>query len=86
MEAHYFQNGCFMQPRQLLKNAGQLKGIRGTIVQGRYDLLCPPSTAHALLKVWPDATFRMVEAAGHSLYDPGVRDAVIAAIDELSQA
>ncbi|MDO8980366.1 MAG: prolyl aminopeptidase [Afipia sp.] len=86
MEAHYFQNGCFLKPGQLLENAGQLKGIPGTIVQGRYDLLCPPSTAHALLKVWPDATLRMVEAAGHSLYDPGVRDAVIEAIDGLSRA
>lgn len=86
MEAHYFQNDCFMKHRQLLENAGSLKGIPGLIVQGRYDLLCPPSTAHALLAVWTDAKLRMVEAAGHSLYDPGVRDAVIAAIDDLSRA
>lgn len=86
MEAHYFQNGCFMDPGQLLENAGKLSGIRGIVVQGRYDLLCPPSTAHALLKAWPDAVQRMVEAAGHSLYDPGVRDAVIAAIDDVSRA
>lgn len=84
MEAHYFQNGCFLKPRQLLENASQLKGIPGIVVQGRYDLLCPPSTAHALLARWSDAKLQMVEAAGHSLYDPGVRDAVIAAIDELS--
>jgi proline iminopeptidase len=69
-----------------LENAGKLSGIRGIVVQGRYDLLCPPSTAHALLKAWPDAVLRMVEAAGHSLYDPGVRDAVIAAIDDVSRA
>lgn len=86
MEAHYFENGCFMDPGQLLENAGKLSGIRGIVVQGRYDLLCPPSTAHALLKAWPDAVQRMVEAAGHSLYDPGVRDAVIAAIDDVSRA
>lgn len=86
MEAHYFQSGCFLKPGQLLENAVQLKGIPGLVVQGRYDLLCPPSTAHALLAAWPDAKLRMVEGAGHSLYDPGVKDAVIAAIDELSQA
>lgn len=84
MEAHYFQNDCFMTPGQILKNAGRLKGVPGRIVQGRYDLLCPPSTAYALMALWPDAELRMVEAAGHSLYDPGVRDAVIAAINELS--
>lgn len=86
MEAHYFQNDCFMHPGQLLENAGKLRGIRGIVVQGRYDMLCPPSTAHALLKAWPDASLRMVETAGHSLYDPGVRDAVIAAIDDISRA
>ena len=86
MEAHYFQNDCFMKPGQLLENAGRLRGIPGVVVQGRYDLLCPPSTAHALLAAWPDAQLRMVETAGHSLYDPGVRDAVVAAIEELSRA
>ncbi len=86
MEAHYFQNDCFMKPGQLLENAGRLGGIPGVVVQGRYDLLCPPSTAHALLAAWPDAQLRMVETAGHSLYDPGVRDAVVAAIEELSRA
>ena len=84
MEAHYFQNNCFMKPGQLLENAARLRGIRGLIVQGRYDLLCPPSTTYALLVRWSDAQLRMVESAGHSLYDPGVRDAVIAAINELS--
>lgn len=86
MEAHYFQNDCFMKPGQLLENAGRLRGIPGVVVQGRYDLLCPPSTAHALLAAWPDAQLRMVETAGHSLYDPGVRGAVVAAIEELSRA
>ena len=84
MEAHYFRNDCFMKPGQLLQSAPLLKGIPGIVVQGRYDLLCPPSTAQALLSKWPDAKLRIVEAAGHSLYDSGVRDAVIAAIDELS--
>ncbi|EKS42353.1 prolyl aminopeptidase [Afipia clevelandensis] len=83
MEAHYFMNDCFIAPGQLLENAGKLSGIRGIVVQGRYDLLCPPSTAHALLKVWPGAALRMAEAAGHTLYDPGVRDVVIAAIDDI---
>lgn len=86
MEAHYFSNGCFLRPDQLLTDAPLLKGIPGIIVQGRYDHLCPPSTSHALKQVWPDAELRMVEGAGHSLYDPGVKDAVIAAIDDLAKA
>jgi proline iminopeptidase len=86
MEAHYFQNNCFMKPGQLLAEAGKLNGIPGLIVQGRYDLLCPPATSHALKAVWPDAEIRFVEGAGHSLYDPGVRDAVMKAIADLASS
>ena len=84
MEAHYFRNDCFMKPGQLMAQAGKLKVIPGIIVQGRYDFLCPPSTSHALAAAWPDAEIRIVEGAGHSLYDPGVRDAVMKAIADLA--
>jgi proline iminopeptidase len=84
MEAHYFRNDCFMRPGQLLEDAGQLNGIPGIIVQGRYDLLCPPATSYALAAVWRDAEIRIVEGAGHSLYDPGVRDAVMRAIADVA--
>jgi proline iminopeptidase len=84
MEAHYFQNDCFMRPGQLIAEAAKLKAIPGLIVQGRYDLLCPPATSHALNKAWPDSEIRLVEGAGHSLYDPGVRDAVMRAIADLA--
>jgi proline iminopeptidase len=84
MEAHYFQNDCFMQPDQLLAEADRLKDIPGIIVQGRYDLLCPPATSHALAARWREAEMRFVEGAGHSLYDPGVRDAVMRAIADLA--
>jgi len=84
MEAHYFANDCFMAPDQLLSNAGRLAGIHGIIIQGRYDLLCPPETSQALSKAWPDSEVRIVEEAGHSLYDPGVRYAVMKAIADLA--
>ena len=84
MEAHYFQNDCFMRPQQLLAEAGKLEKIPGLIVQGRYDLLCPPATSHALAAAWPASEVRTVEGAGHSLYDPGIRDAVMRAIADLA--
>jgi proline iminopeptidase len=84
MEAHYFQNDCFMTPGQLLAEAGKLKGIRGIVVQGRYDLLCSPATSHALNTVWSESEIRFVEGAGHSLFDPGVRDTVMKAIADLA--
>ena len=84
MEAHYFANHCFMRPNQLIEEAGRLADIPGIIVQGRYDLLCPPKTSHALGAVWREAEIRMVEGAGHTLYDAGVRDAVMKAIADMA--
>jgi len=84
MESHYFQNDCFMRPGQLMAEAGTLKGIPGVIVQGRYDFLCPPATSYALAAIWPEAEVRIVEGAGHSLYDPGIRDAVMRAIADVA--
>jgi proline iminopeptidase len=84
MEAHYFFNDCFMRPNQLLDDAGALAGIPGVIVQGRYDLLCPPSTSQVLSARWPEADIRIVEGAGHTLYDPGIRNAVMKAIADVA--
>jgi proline iminopeptidase len=84
MEAHYFANDSFMRPDQLINEAGRLNGIPGIIVQGRYDLLCPPATSHALGAVWREAEIRVVEGAGHTLYDPGVRDAVMKSIADMA--
>jgi proline iminopeptidase len=84
MEAHYFANDCFMRPHQLLNDAEKLAGIFGIIVQGRYDLLCPPATSEALAKRWKESEVRIVEGAGHTLYDPGVRDAVMRAIADMA--
>jgi proline iminopeptidase len=84
MEAHYFQNDSFMAPDQLLRDATRLSGIPGIIVQGRYDLLCPPSTSAALAEIWREAEMRVVEAAGHNLYDPGIRDAVMKSIADVA--
>jgi proline iminopeptidase len=84
MEAHYFANDCFMPPNQLIADASKLAGIPGIIVQGRYDLLCPPATSHALAAVWREAEIRFVEGAGHTLYDSGVRDAVMKAVADLA--
>jgi proline iminopeptidase len=84
MEAHYFLHDCFLAPGQLLANAGRLAGIPGRIVQGRYDLLCAPSTSQALADAWDGARLEIIEGAGHSLAHPGVHEAVRLAIAELA--
>jgi proline iminopeptidase len=84
VEAHYIRNDFFLEPGQLLRDAPRLAGIPGRIVQGRYDLLCPPETAHALAGAWPDARLDFIETAGHAMSDPGVMDALRCAIAEMN--
>lgn len=82
-EAHYFSHDCFLAENELLANANRLAGIPGIIIQGRYDLLCPPSTSASLAAGWHDAEIRIVENAGHAISDPGVARAVAKSIADL---
>ncbi len=84
MEAHYFSNNSFLAPDQLLRDATRLRNIPGILVQGRYDLLCPPAISAALAARWPGAEVRIVEGAGHMLAEPGITEAVKAAIGDLT--
>ena len=79
IECHYFVNHCFMEPNQLLRDAGRLSGIPGVIVHGRYDVVCPLDNAWALHQAWPDSEIRIVTPAGHAASEPGIVDALITA-------
>ncbi len=82
IETHYFVNGGFLdRETQLLDDAGRLDGIPGAIVQGRYDVVCPPTTAWALKTAWPAAEFRIVDDAGHSAFEPGIAHELVSATD-----
>ena len=85
IECSYFLNKGWMDEAQLLRDAGKLKGIPGTIVQGRYDMVCPIESAWALSKAWPEADLVIVPDAGHSAYEPGISRALVAATDRFAQ-
>jgi proline iminopeptidase len=82
IEAHYILNDFFLKPNQLLADADKLKGLPGRIIQGRYDLLCPPVSAYALAAAWPDAELEIIDTAGHAMTEPGVMNAMRKAIAE----
>ena len=85
IEAHYFVNGGFMDtPSQLLDNIDSIRDIPAVIVQGRYDVVCPPRTAWELHQAWPEADFRLVPDAGHSAFEPGIVDELIQATDRFA--
>jgi proline iminopeptidase len=84
IECHYFVHGAFLEPDQLLECAGRLREIPGTIVHGRYDVICPMEQAWALSRAWPEAELRIVPEAGHAASEPGTREALVAATDALA--
>ncbi len=86
IEAHYFAHNLFLPPEGLLGHMHRLDGIRAEIVQGRYDMICPPRTAFDLAAAWPGARLSLIPDAGHSALEPGTRRALIAAVDRFRQA
>jgi proline iminopeptidase len=83
IENYYMAQGCFLEEGQLLRDAGKLAEIPTVIVQGRYDVICPPITAWKLHKAVPKSKLVLVEAAGHSAGEPGIRSALIEAARSL---
>ena len=81
LENHYFVHHCWLEEGQLLRDAHRLRGIPGTIIQGRYDMPCPARYAYALHRAWPEAGFHLIEGAGHAYSEPGILDRLIWATD-----
>ncbi len=84
IEAHYFVNkGFFAVDDQLLRNVGRIRKIPAVIVQGRYDVVCPIRSAWDLHRAWPEAKFIVINNAGHSMTEPGIRAALVAETDAM---
>ena len=82
IENHYFIHDGWFEDGQLLRDAGRLKDIPGTIVHGRYDMPCPMRQAWALHRAWPKSEFYPIEGAGHAYSEPGILDQLIRATDK----
>lgn len=85
LENHYFVHKSFLdEDGWILKNVGRIADIPGIIVQGRYDMICPPHTAHALSELWPNGRLHMVTHAGHALSEPGISAGLVQYMDALA--
>ncbi len=86
IECHYFVNGGFLErPNQLLEDVPRIRHIPATIVQGRFDIICPVRSAWDLHKAWPEADLRIVPDAGHSAFEPGISRELVRATDRYSR-
>lgn len=85
VENHYFVHGGWLDEGQLLENAGRLRTIPGVIIQGRYDMACPPISAWDLHEIWPEAEFHLIDDAGHAFNEPGILHRLIEATDRFAK-
>jgi proline iminopeptidase len=80
IENHYMAHDCFLEENQLLRDVGKIKDVPTIIVNGRYDVICPPKTAYLLHKAMPRSQLWIIEAAGHSGGEPGIQAALVRAV------
>lgn len=83
IESHYFLHEAAHPEDSLLKRVHAIRHIPGVIVQGRYDVVCPPKIAYRLHQAWPEADFVIVQDAGHSALEPSLRRRLVQAMDHL---
>tara|TARA_R110002049_G_scaffold44333_6_gene130262 strand:- start:122746 stop:123717 length:972 start_codon:yes stop_codon:yes gene_type:complete len=87
LENHYFSNAGFLEfDGQILAHMGRIAHIPGIIVQGRYDMICPPAGAYELAKRWPKADLKMIRNAGHALSEPGISGELVRCMNELAKS
>ena len=78
LENHYFVNRGFLEEDgQILRDVGRINHIPGVIVQGRYDMICPPKSAHDLATGWRAGRLHIVRAAGHALSESGISQELV---------
>jgi len=81
IECHYFKNNVIAAKDSLLTKIDKFRAVPAAIIQGRYDMVCPPKTAHRLHLAWPEADYIVVPDGGHSSLDPAIRSRLIEATE-----
>jgi len=84
IECHYFINNIFLEENYILKNITKIKNIPVSIVQGRYDIVCPMRSAWDLKKLIPSSKLYVIDNAGHSMKEIGITNKLIELTNELA--
>jgi proline iminopeptidase len=82
IEAHYFTHEVRPPEEDLVRKIDRIRAIPATVVQGRYDMVCPIASADELARAWPEAKYVVVPDAGHSAMEPGIRAQLVAATEK----
>lgn len=85
IECHYFINNAFFKTNNwIIENIGKIRHIPADIIQGRYDVVCPARSAWDLHQAWPEASFQIIQDAGHAASEPGTREALVQAAQNVT--
>ena len=85
IENHYFINKGFLShEQQLIDNINIIRNIPATIIQGRYDVCTPISTAWELHKNWPEAELIITPFSGHSAFEKEITHELILATNKFA--
>lgn len=83
IEGHYALNDFFIPPHYILTNAKTIGPVPITLIQGRFDALCPLSSVIELAKQLPAATKLRIITSGHSKKDPEMQTAILEEVEAL---
>jgi proline iminopeptidase len=86
LESHYMANLGFFTDDQLIRNVGRIAHLPAVIVQGRYDVICPPLSAYRLHQAWPGARLYMIPDAGHGALEHGISKALVGATEQFKRS
>ncbi len=82
LESHYMANLAFLEDDQLMRDVDRIAHLPAVIVQGRYDVICPPLSAYRLHQAWPGSRLDMIPDAGHGALETGIASALVAATEQ----
>ena len=86
LENHYFKNNGFLEfDGQILSKMERIANIPGFIVQGRYDMICPPKSAWDISRVWSQCDLRLIRNAGHAMSEPGITSELVKIMDQICE-
>ncbi|HEX8405569.1 MAG TPA: prolyl aminopeptidase [Duganella sp.] len=85
LESHYMANLGFFDDDQLIRDIGRIAHLPAVIVQGRYDVICPPVSAWRLQQAWPGAVLNVIPDAGHGAMETGIARALVEATEQFKR-
>jgi len=88
IENHYFVNKGFLEHENQLIESGIdiIRNIPTVIVQGRYDIVCPISTAWELSQNWPEAKLIIAPSSGHTAFELEITHELIKATNTFADS